>query len=51
MVEAARRFSRYQTIDPFRRSLMGRPVWMRLLFATAGLAFFWLTVLWAVAVP
>jgi hypothetical protein len=51
MVEAGHRFSRYQSIDPFRRSLMGRPVWTRLLFAAAGLAFFWLTVLWAVAVP
>jgi hypothetical protein len=51
MVEVGRRFSRYQSIDPFRRSLMGRPVWARLLFAVVGLAFFWLTVLWAVAVP
>jgi hypothetical protein len=51
MVEAGRRFSRYQSIDPYRRSLMGRPVWTRLLFVAAGLACFWLTVLWAVAVP
>jgi hypothetical protein len=51
MVEAGRRFSRYQSIDPYRRSLMGRPIWTRLLFVAAGLACFWLTVLWAVAVP
>jgi hypothetical protein len=54
MVEAGRHFSRDRAIpsgDPFRRSLMGRPVWTRLLFVVAGLAFFWLTVLWAVAVP
>jgi hypothetical protein len=51
MVEVGRLFSRYQSNDPFRRSLMGRPVWTRLLFVATGLAFFWLTVLWAVAVP
>jgi hypothetical protein len=51
MVEVGHRFSRSQSIDPFRRSLMGRPVSTRLLFVAVGLAFFWLTVLWAVAVP
>ena len=51
MVEAGRHFSRYKSSDPFRRSMMGRPVWTRLLFVAAGLVFFWLTVLWAVAVP
>ena len=37
--------------DPFRQSLMGRSFWTRLLVAAGGLALFWLTVAWAVAVP
>ena len=37
--------------DPFRQSLMGRSFWTRLLVAASGLALFWLTVAWAVAVP
>lgn len=51
MIEAGHQFSRYKSRDPFRQSLMGRPVRTRLLFVAAGLAFFWLTVLWAVSVP
>jgi hypothetical protein len=37
--------------DPFRRSLLGRPVWTRLAVIVPGLALFWLAVAWAVAVP
>ena len=37
--------------DPFRQSLMGRSFLTRLLIAASGLALFWLTVAWAVAVP
>jgi hypothetical protein len=51
MVEAGRHFSRPRPTDSFRRSLMGRPVWTRLIFVAAGLVLFWLAVLWAVAVP
>ena len=51
MVTARRQFVRFKSSGPFRRSLMGRAVWTRLLFVAAGLVFFWLTVLWAVAVP
>ncbi len=51
MIDARRLISGYKSSDPFRRSLMGRPVWARLVFVAAGLAFFWLAVAWAVAVP
>jgi hypothetical protein len=42
---------RGQTHDPFRRSLLARAVWLRLLAALAILSLFWLAVAWAVAVP
>lgn len=45
-----RRFLRDES-DPFQQSLMGRPAWMRLVVVAAGLGLFWLTVVWAVAVP
>jgi hypothetical protein len=37
--------------DPFRRSLLGRPVWTRLAVVAPGLVLFWLAVAWAIAVP
>jgi hypothetical protein len=51
MAEAARRHSRSHPIDPFRRSLMGRPFWTRFTAVALGLGLFWLAVAWAVAVP
>ena len=51
MLPFGRRLSRSQSSDPFRQSLMGRPVWTRLIFVAIGLSFFWLAVAWAVAVP
>ena len=44
-------FSFIKAGDPFRASLMGRPVWIRLSAVTAGLVLFWLAVVWAVEVP
>jgi hypothetical protein len=51
MIEKGRHLSLHQSSDPFRRSLMGRPVWARLMLVMGGLALFWLAVGWAVAVP
>ncbi len=50
MVKAAFRGG-FRTADPFTGSLLGRPFWVRLIAAAAGLVVFWLTVAWAVAVP
>ena len=37
--------------DPFTRSLLARPAWVRLLWVAAGLVVLWGAILWAVAVP
>ncbi len=37
--------------DPFSRSLLARPAWVRLLAVAAGLAALWAAILWAVALP
>ena len=51
MAGSGPRFFRHKPGDPFRHSLMGRPIWGRLGFVALGLACFWLAVAWAVAVP
>jgi hypothetical protein len=51
MVVAVRSRLRSNPGDPFRRSLLGRPVWTRLAVVAPGLALFWLAVAWAIAVP